>query len=259
MQYTYEDVEQGWRLMDPMTWNRCIFFLFFLAFPVLAQDTALDELEHEMVDLVHQTKEELIRKIQELTEENRKLQQQSVQQNGVRGGSDSEFEALQRENGQLKKALRALATENAAAIRKAPPAVEAPGQPDTEDSVESLQITGFAYEVIKEWGRSPQVAARLPNNALSMKGMAVYFSEGLENVPSTKYAWFGTKMKQYTLEYDNVIIECFSTRASAEHYAKTGKIIHSDRVLSMSRQQGSKDYSIIGFGSKGQFVVKNPV
>jgi hypothetical protein len=230
-----------------------------VALPAAAQETPLDALEKEMDELAHKTKEELIQKIHELTQENQVLKRRVDEHDRNVGGAEYDYEALQRENHQLKKALRAFAIGNASPmVEPGPEQLEGP--PDSaQDSGTRPSVPGLEYEVVKEWGRSPEDAARLPNKPPSMKGMAVYMKGELSNENSHTYVWFGSAMKQIVAGYDNVIIECFRTRAAAMHYAETGEIIHSARVLSMSRQEGSNEDTILGYGSKGKFVVKNPV
>ena len=120
---------RGWKRIKPMSWNRCVFFLIIVAIPAFAQETPLDKLEHEMDELAHKTKEELIQQIRELKKEIQALKQQAIQNDPGLGGTDSEYEALQRENHQLKKALKALATGNASVMEQ--PVLEPINAPNT--------------------------------------------------------------------------------------------------------------------------------
>jgi hypothetical protein len=242
-----------------MSWNRSILFLILAAFPVFAQDTPLDILEKEMDELARQTKGELIERIQKLKQENQRLKLQISQFSPSDVGSDYEYQALERENQQLKKALRALARGNASEMEQSyTELVDSPIQP-AEPVTTNSSVPGLEYEIVKEWGRSPEDAARLPKRPPSMKGMAIHLKGELADENSHTYVWFGSAMKQLVVGYDIVTIECFKTRAAAAHFAETGEIIHSSRVLSMTRREGSSEDTIIGFGSKGKFVVKNPV
>ncbi|MBI1321225.1 MAG: hypothetical protein GC168_20050 [Candidatus Hydrogenedens sp.] len=95
----------------------------------------------------------------------------------------------------------------------------------------------FTWNVVKEWGREPEVAARLGEGVSSLKGMVVVVPEG---AASEDIENLGRELHEQYNTYDNLNIEVYDNQEAAESYAETQ--VSSDpahRVLSISKHRGT--------------------
>lgn len=103
-------------------------------------------------------------------------------------------------------------------------------EPEEETGVSS-------YTVVSEWGRSPEVAARLEGNVSSLVGMAVSVRTGMseENLKS-----IGRHLRKTYAQYDNMNIEIFDDLEAAQQFADYGTIKGDRRVMSISKHRHSE-------------------
>lgn len=119
--------------------------------------------------------------------------------------------------------------DTAPAPESAAPAVEpAPGP---------AAVSGPPYEVVEEWGRSPEEAANLGQGVSSLKGMIVLVPEGADDAHVARVA---RELRNQFEAYDNINIEVFDDRAVALKYQEDHVAAPEHRVASISRHATSE-------------------
>lgn len=121
------------------------------------------------------------------------------------------------------------------------------GNPDLLDEVmaqqesATTQETGlpaedFTFEIVQEWGRSPEAAAALGDNVSTLKGMV-----GV--VPPNAYRDdiedLGRQLRAQFDAYDNINIEVFDSLEAAQNFAERQVSNPDNRVLSVSKHKDS--------------------
>ena len=94
----------------------------------------------------------------------------------------------------------------------------------------------FAYNVVQEWGRTPEAVAELGGNNSSLKGMVCVVPPGS---PRTDLEQMGRDLRAKFEGYDNINVEVFDNEATAKTFVEQNKMNTSRRVLSVSKHQGS--------------------
>ena len=108
------------------------------------------------------------------------------------------------------------------------------GRPLNFDPSESRPDAEF--EIMKEWGRSPEVTAGMPGNVSSLKGMSVYVYPGLSDADLETLARY--LRSEYDM-YDNINIEVFNNAEAARNFADSGRASPLHRVVSISKHRKS--------------------
>jgi TolA-binding protein len=108
--------------------------------------------------------------------------------------------------------------------------------PATEPAPAPLPAAGPPYEIIDEWGRSPEEAASLGQGVSSLRGMIVVVPAGSDDAHVARVA---RELRSSLQAYDNINIEVFddhdvALKYKADHVASPGH-----RVASVSRHAAS--------------------
>jgi hypothetical protein len=109
-------------------------------------------------------------------------------------------------------------------LEEAPPLPEPPSPPE------------FSYEVIKEWGRSPESAAELGGGASTLIGMVFLVPRGCTREDLEE---FGRDLRRQYDGYDNINIEVFDSRNAAQESAEHSVSDPAHRVLTVSKHKSS--------------------
>ena len=109
-------------------------------------------------------------------------------------------------------------------LEEAPPLPEPPSPPE------------FSYEVIKEWGRSPESAAELGGGASTLIGMVFLVPRGCTREDLEE---FGRDLRRQYDGYDNINIEVFDNRKAAQDSAEQSVADPAHRVLTVSKHKNS--------------------
>ncbi len=124
-----------------------------------------------------------------------------------------------------------------------PPATEPePGgagpdaEPEPMPEPAPAAIAGPPYEVVEEWGRSPEEAANLGAEVSSLKGMIVLVPEGADDAHVARVA---RELRHQFEAYDNINIEIFDDRAVALRYQTDHVAAPEHRVASISKHAAS--------------------
>ncbi len=90
-----------------------------------------------------------------------------------------------------------------------------------------------SYEVVKEWGRTPEVAATLGPGITALKGMVIVIPPG---TPSAAIEELGRTLRDQFDAYDNINIEVFDDADAAARYMEHPTPRPPHNVLSVSRE-----------------------
>lgn len=90
-----------------------------------------------------------------------------------------------------------------------------------------------SYEIVKEWGRTPDLAAELGADVAALKGMVLVIPAG---TPSTAIEELGRSLRDEFDAYENINIEVFDDADAAAEYVDHPTARPARRVLSVSRQ-----------------------
>lgn len=148
---------------------------------------------------------------------------------------------LEAENAQLRGEIQRLYQRGSAPAEFDGGFVPRPGAELFEEVLSEppppLAPAEFSYEVLKEWGRDPEVAASLGEGVSSLKGMVVVVPEGSLREDLEQ---LGADLREQYQAYDNLNIEVYDSREAAESYLETQ--VSSDpssRVLSISKHRAT--------------------
>jgi len=148
---------------------------------------------------------------------------------------------LEAENAQLRGEIQRLYQRGSAPAEFDGGFVPRPGAELFEEVLSEppppLAPAEFSFEILKEWGRDPEVAASLGEGVSSLKGMVVIVPEGAlrEDLET-----LGADLREQYKDYDNLNIEVYDSREAAESYLETQ--VSSDpasRVLSISKHRAT--------------------
>lgn len=92
------------------------------------------------------------------------------------------------------------------------------------------------YQVINEWGRSPEVAAELPGDVPTLLGLVISVPPGSRRMDVEE---LGRKLRAQYDAYDNINIEIFDDEDAAGFYAETNVADPVHRILSVSKHAAS--------------------
>ena len=152
---------------------------------------------------------------------------------------------LEAENAQLRSELsRMVERETALGVADAP-GIPRPGgalveqvlaepQPEPAPEPASDNEGAFGYQIVEEWGRSPEIATQLGGNASSLKGMVLVVPP---NSARDDIETLGRDLHLEYAAYDNLNIEVFDNEDAARAYAERHVTNPAHRVLSISRHQ----------------------
>ncbi|NIA13823.1 MAG: hypothetical protein GWP08_07055, partial [Nitrospiraceae bacterium] len=109
------------------------------------------------------------------------------------------------------------------------------------------------YDLVAEWGRTPEEAAALGEDVRSLKGMIAVVPAGADDA---YLAAVGRMLRQQFDAYDNINAELFDDAAAARDYNSSGVASPEHRVMSVSRHRESgRDVILI---LRGETVVEVP-
>lgn len=166
---------------------------------------------------------------------------------------------VQNENLQLRHEVRRLADVNGAGpyvpggssqlleqvlTQPLPPLPEADAEGEAEGepaaplkpAEPAVPAGPFEFDVLQEWGRSPEAAKTLGDSVPTLKGIVGIVPRGsaradLENL--------GRELRQKYDEYDNINIEVFDNEEAARLFAERQLTNSDSRVLSVSKERKS--------------------
>jgi hypothetical protein len=137
----------------------------------------------------------------------------------------------------FNRVLSDLETENAA-LRAQLRGESAAGSP-TPNTTENTGAPPepFSFEVIEEWGRTPEEAQAMGAGVTSLKGIVGVVPrsstrEDLENL--------GRELRNRYADYDNIHIEVFNDPVAAKGYAQHNVLNPQYRVLSITKFKGTE-------------------
>lgn len=108
------------------------------------------------------------------------------------------------------------------------------------------------YDVVSEWGRSPEVAAQLGEGVSSLAGMVCVVAEDL---PREALIALGRHLRREHDAYDNIAIDVFDDRAAAEAASADTTAPSARRVLSVSRSRAAgRDLIMVYRGGSAEVV-----
>ena len=142
----------------------------------------------------------------------------------------------------IEEVVADLRAENArsratAGVVPAPIADAPPLQLDAIPRDLPLDTPEFGYTVVKEWGRSPEMAASFPTEVSTLKGMVLLVPPGITDEALTR---LGEELREQYSDYDNINIEVFDEPMSAQTFADTGVAKNPERrVLTVSKYRAS--------------------
>jgi len=176
---------------------------------------------------------------------------------------------LQEENRNLRRELQRLYTSGMREGVLEPPRVPAPGReifeelqmPDVSEvtpepvepsgvqtqlppisAVATSQSDPVQYQIVKEWGRTPEEAASL--KASSLKGMVCVVPK---STSEEALAALGKTLRAQFDEYDNLTIDVFDDLDAAQAYLNSNAPPGEHRVLTVSRHRGTQQDAVVLF------------
>lgn len=202
--------------LDPDDTNQ---LLLELIAEIAAMRESMDEMQKQMTSFMTTTE-------RALREENARLRQAVELRYGQAGESGSR---LPIPNGDLIDEVLAEASEPPAPVEKE-----------------------FSYTVVKEWGRTPEEAARFDGEAL--KGMVLAVPDWSTDAD---LASLGVELREQFDGYGNINIEVFDSLAAAQEFAAEGRTqLAEDRVLNISRYEtGGRDLILLIRGDEVTEIV----
>ena len=124
--------------------------------------------------------------------------------------------------------------ESEAAVEEAPGAAARPSEPEPQPAPKP-----FTWEILDEWGRSPEVVRELGENVTSLKGMICHVTPGASEGDIKD---LGRSLRQQYGDYDNINIEVFDDKAAAEAYIKNRTSNPAHQVLTIAKHlRSSRD------------------
>ncbi len=206
---------------------------------------ALDGLRADFDRLEQRVQTETANALARLEEENAALRDE-VRRQYAQGG-DTGTPIVPRPGREVIEELRR-------AEEPAPPAAddaEAPaGAPEPAESAAGSEVV--RYDVVSEWGRSPEVAAQLGEGVSSLAGMVCVVAEDL---PREALIALGRHLRREYDAYDNIAIDVFDDRAAAEAASADTTAPSARRVLSVSRSRAAgRDLIMVYRGGSAEVV-----
>ncbi len=208
---------------------------------------ALDGLRADFNRLEQRVQTETANALARLEEENAALRDE-VRRLYAQGG-DAATPIVPRPGREVLEELRR-------AEEPAPPAAdsaEAPAGP-AESAISASGSEVVHYDVVSEWGRSPEVAAQLGDDVSSLAGMICVVAEG---IPRDALIALGRHLRREFDAYDNIAIDVFDDRAAAEAASADTTAPNARRVLSVSRSRAA-DRDLIMVYRDGSAEVLQP-
>ncbi len=112
----------------------------------------------------------------------------------------------------------------------APPALSPELAPP--DAMPPVPAGQFWQQVIAEWGRTPEQAAKLGEGAVSLKAQVILVSQ---DATDDDLIGLGRDLRRRFDEFDNIHIEVFDDADAAKRYAEQQAMTLEHRVLSVSK------------------------
>lgn len=105
-----------------------------------------------------------------------------------------------------------------------------------KDHPKPLPPKDFTVEIISEWGRSREVAEKLPGHVPTLIGQVLLVPEGSLRADLEQ---LGRDLRIKYNDYDNINVEVFDDPAAAQIFAETHIADPDHRVLSISKHEAS--------------------
>lgn len=213
-----------------------------LASELAALMDALDGLRADFDRLEQRVQTETANALARLEEENAALRDE-VRRQYAQGG-DTGTPIVPRPGREVIEELRR--AEEPAALA----ADDAKAPAGGADSAPEAEVV--RYDVVSEWGRSPEVAAQLGEGVSSLAGMVCVVAEDL---PREALIALGRHLRREYDAYDNIAIDVFDDRAAAEAASADTTAPSARRVLSVSRSRAAgRDLIMVYRGGSAEVV-----
>jgi regulator of replication initiation timing len=184
----------------------------------------ITELRKEMASLRHELSGQIEDLVSELREENQALRQELTRLSALASSSKEAGSAVPVPD--VKKREEPVAGEVEPAEEPVVPALPEPKGPSRP----------FVFTSVKEWGRSPQEAARMTPKAASLAGVVGTVPRGSGEKDLVA---LGLELHKKYEDHDNVHIEVFDDADAAKQYAERSVADDAHRVLSVSKHAAS--------------------
>lgn len=192
-----------------------------------AVEAVLDEvteLRREMASLRHELSGQIDTLVSELREQNEELRQEVTR-----------LSALSAANNESRPAVPVPDSKEDAA----PPVAKE--EPKPEPVVPALPepkgpARPFVFTSVKEWGRSPEEAARVTPKASSLAGVVGTVPRGSSEKDLVA---LGLELHKKYKDYENIHVEVFDDADAAKQYADRSVADQAHRVLSVSKHAAS--------------------
>lgn len=177
-------------------------------------------LRNEMAALRHELTGQVQDLVEELRKENQQLRDEVARLNALGGGAE--------------EGPRVPVPEVHEAEAK--PQEPTPAEPESKGP-----IAPFVFTSVKEWGRTPEEAARCTPKASSLAGMVGTIPRGSREKDLID---LGHKLREKYGAYDNINVEVFDSADAAKQFLERGAIDDERRALSLSKHAASGRDSI---------------
>jgi hypothetical protein len=121
-----------------------------------------------------------------------------------------------------------------------------------KDAPKPLPPADFTVEIISEWGRSKEVAEKLPGHVPTLIGQVLLVPEGSLRADLEQ---LGRDLRVKYNDYDNINVEVFDDPAAAQIFAETHIADPDHRVLSISKHEASGRDVILYMDRGASFTV----
>lgn len=142
--------------------------------------------------------------------------------------------------------------EEQAARQQAEGEAAAATPPAGKDHPKPLPPKEFTVEIISEWGRSREVAEKLPGHVPTLIGQVLLVPEGSLRADLEQ---LGRDLRIKYNDYDNINVEVFDDPAAAQIFAETHIADPDHRVLSISKHEASGRDVILYMDRGASFTV----
>ncbi len=127
---------------------------------------------------------------------------------------------------------------------------------DTLPKPELMEPEAFSWEVISEWGRDPETAARLGADVSSLKGMVLVVPPNSLREDVEKLA---RELRSQHADFDNINIEIYDSVDAGRSYVERQVADPTHRVASISKHKASgRDTILYLRGEKAEPVAISP-
>lgn len=119
---------------------------------------------------------------------------------------------------------------------------DAPAEPSPAEESAPQPTGEFTYDIIKEWGRTPELAAKLGKDISTLIGRVIVVPPWSSDEQLIE---LGKELRDECADYDNINIEVFDDRVSALQFAESGVAADATRRVMTVSKYGDTGRDII--------------